>query len=378
MNWYYVEAGQPVGPVEEAVLDEMVRTGRLQPDTLVWREGMANWQPYREVKPPEQAVATEPPILAPPVVSGAPTGAGLVCCECGRTFRPDEVIRYGGRYVCAACKPVFVQRLAEGAPLGAAAAGALTAEALLAREYRIDIGECLSRAWELFKANTGLIVGTTLVVGLAALAVYGGGTLVSMVIPFFNSLVQMVFIGPLSGGFLWFFLRQVRGERAELADAFAGFRSQFVQLMLCSIVQGLIQLVCFLPMGMVLGTFGVLTIFGGGRAEPGALGAGLLGLLMFFGVVGLAASIYVYTLWIFALPLILDKGLAFWPAMQLSRRMVSKRWWMTFLFGIVAGLLMFAGALACGVGLVVTVPLYYAMWACLYDDNFRDLAAQRQ
>jgi hypothetical protein len=51
MQWYYVEAGQQAGPVEDALLDELVRTGRVQPDTLVWREGMASWEPYRQARP---------------------------------------------------------------------------------------------------------------------------------------------------------------------------------------------------------------------------------------------------------------------------------------------------------------------------------------
>jgi hypothetical protein len=29
MNWYYVEAGQQAGPVDEAQLPELIRTGRL-------------------------------------------------------------------------------------------------------------------------------------------------------------------------------------------------------------------------------------------------------------------------------------------------------------------------------------------------------------
>ena len=51
MNWYYVSAGQQAGPVEEAQLEDLFRTGKIQAETLVWKEGMANWQPYREVKP---------------------------------------------------------------------------------------------------------------------------------------------------------------------------------------------------------------------------------------------------------------------------------------------------------------------------------------
>jgi len=61
MNWYYVENGQQAGPVEDSQLGELLQTGRLHGDTLVWHEGMANWQAFSAVCPPELAAA----VLAP-------------------------------------------------------------------------------------------------------------------------------------------------------------------------------------------------------------------------------------------------------------------------------------------------------------------------
>jgi len=37
------------------------------------------------------------------------------CVECGGTFPSDEMIRHGAVQVCANCKPLFMQKLAEGA-----------------------------------------------------------------------------------------------------------------------------------------------------------------------------------------------------------------------------------------------------------------------
>jgi uncharacterized RDD family membrane protein YckC len=37
------------------------------------------------------------------------------CAECGRTFSTDNMIRYQNLFICQACKPVFMQKLAEGA-----------------------------------------------------------------------------------------------------------------------------------------------------------------------------------------------------------------------------------------------------------------------
>ena len=126
MNWYYAQAGQQQGPVDEARFRELLNRGEIAGDTLIWHEGMANWQMLREVHPelasPPFASPTISPISSP---GGLPPTAGTVMCgECRRTFRADEVVPIGGRWVCATCKPICVQKLREGA-LGMAAAGGM-------------------------------------------------------------------------------------------------------------------------------------------------------------------------------------------------------------------------------------------------------------
>jgi uncharacterized RDD family membrane protein YckC len=117
MNWYYVEAGQQAGPVDDAQLAELERTGRIQTDTLVWREGMTDWQPYHYVKP-GATTATAVPVAAAAPVTGAAEG---VCAECNGIFNLQDMIRHGNIYVCAKCKPVLMQKLAEGARLNTGA-----------------------------------------------------------------------------------------------------------------------------------------------------------------------------------------------------------------------------------------------------------------
>ena len=108
MEWYYVEAGQRVGPLSEEQFAESLRAGKIIANTLVWKAGMAEWQPYS-------------------ALAGAPSSGGALalaplaaCAECGRSFPTTEMIAYQGSYVCAACKPVFFQRIREGAPLSGA------------------------------------------------------------------------------------------------------------------------------------------------------------------------------------------------------------------------------------------------------------------
>lgn len=106
MPWYYAEANERRGPVDDEAFDGLVRTGTIKPDTLVWREGMPNWVPHREV-----AVTAG----APGGVVAASTSGVQVCSQCGRLFPPDEMITYEGKAICAECKPVFFQRVKEGA-----------------------------------------------------------------------------------------------------------------------------------------------------------------------------------------------------------------------------------------------------------------------
>ena len=102
MSWYYAREGRRQGPVEQTEFERLVATGDVRADTLVWREGMAGWQRYDQTR----AAAFEP-------VAG-----GEYCSQCGRVFSPAEMVRFGEQWVCAECKPLYVQRLREGvAPL---------------------------------------------------------------------------------------------------------------------------------------------------------------------------------------------------------------------------------------------------------------------
>jgi uncharacterized RDD family membrane protein YckC len=121
MTWYYVDAGQQAGPISDSQLDEYILGGGISPDTLVWREGMENWQPCREVK---TAMATKalPPVIGPARgQSQGETAGEIVCAECGTLHPRDNAIRYGESWICAACKPIHIQKIKEGVAIGAAA-----------------------------------------------------------------------------------------------------------------------------------------------------------------------------------------------------------------------------------------------------------------
>ena len=115
MNWYYVDQGQQTGPVNDAQFEELVRSGKIQPDTLVWHEGMAAWVPQREAGGGPPSAPGQPTAGSPGQASGETTEA--VCAECGKIFPIQDMIRHGEVRICANCKPVFMQKIAEGAQL---------------------------------------------------------------------------------------------------------------------------------------------------------------------------------------------------------------------------------------------------------------------
>ena len=63
MNWYYVENGAQAGPISETDLEALKQSGRIQHDTLVWREGLSEWQPYHQAVPFSASTGL-PPISA--------------------------------------------------------------------------------------------------------------------------------------------------------------------------------------------------------------------------------------------------------------------------------------------------------------------------
>ena len=48
-SWFYASEGQQQGPYPEIQLRELIARGTITADTLVWTEGMANWQRAAEI-----------------------------------------------------------------------------------------------------------------------------------------------------------------------------------------------------------------------------------------------------------------------------------------------------------------------------------------
>ncbi len=147
---------------------------------------------------------------------------------------------------------------------------------------------------------------------------------------FNTSLLSVLLSGPLIGGLYYYLLKKIRGERVRTETAFAGFSNSLLHLFLASFVTE------------------VLTVLG------------LLCLIL--------PGIYLFVAWFFALPLVIDKRLEFWPAMRLSRKTITKHWWKFFGFLLVLLLINLGGVLACGIGVLITLPATFAALMYAYED----------
>lgn len=90
--------------------------------------------------------------------------------------------------------------------------------------YRPDlrVSHVFGRAWELYRANLGLVVGTSFVFILLALILSGGDTW--GLTPAVGNILWLVVAGPLTVGLYSVLLRVVRGEEVRIASLFDGFQ----------------------------------------------------------------------------------------------------------------------------------------------------------
>ena len=104
--WYYARGDQQVGPVEEDVFARLAGEGAFTPETLVWREGMTDWVRLDSLRDWGAAY----------VGTGGAMGheGGVRCVHCGQYVPADQTIAFEGQSICAACKPIYFQRLREG------------------------------------------------------------------------------------------------------------------------------------------------------------------------------------------------------------------------------------------------------------------------
>lgn len=316
MSWHYAVGGAQRGPVDDGEFERLVVSGEVTPDTLVWRAGMAGWQPLREAR------------------------AGLVLAE------------------------ALVQSRSAPAPTPAPEP-TIDPEAAYARIVaegrQVRVFDSLRRGWDLVFAAPGESIGVS---ALVILTIIGAGLL-----PCVGSIAQIVATGPLIGGWYLYFLKRMRGQPTEWGDAWAGFQSpMLVQLVLQYLVKTAATLVALIPVFAAFFVVFFSTVAAMAvdeRLTPLAF-VGLAGVML----LAIAATLYLSMAWMFALPLIIDRQLPFWPAMKLSWRVAHRCFLPLFGLELCCAGIYLAGFLALCVGILVALPICVAACAFTYEDLF--------
>ncbi len=103
----------------------------------------------------------------------------------------------------------------------------------------------------------------------------------------------------------------------------------------------------------------------------GFIGSTILGFLpVIGGLLSYFFSFAIMALVLFTLFLIVDKKLDFWPAVMASVDKVKTNFWPFLGFAVVISVISALGMIACGIGIIITMPFYYCAAAVAYRDVF--------
>lgn len=287
------------------------------PESGVESQG-AELQESPENGSPEPGVTEEQ--TAPPVET-------VSCSSCGNQFAADELIEFEGQQICAACKPAFLQKFKEGAT--STHSGGL--EAGMAGQYSFQIGEVISEAWGRVKGAKGSIIGAVFVMyAISYLLLIAGGAVLGMLgidenniglfvvtqigLQLFSMAVTAVF----TGGLVMMGVRRAVDQPINFSMLFDGI-SRATPLMIAMVLQTIIISIGF----MLLIIPGIYLVIG-------------------------------YSL---TYPLIMEKGLGPWEAMEASRKAVHHSWFQIFGLGFLMMLICMVSSIPLGIGLIWSVPM---------------------
>jgi uncharacterized membrane protein len=81
-------------------------------------------------------------------------------------------------------------------------------------------------------------------------------------------------------------------------------------------------------------------------------------------------GIYLAVAYIFTVPLIVDRNLSAWQAMETSRKAVTQHWFRFFAVMLCLIIIIFISMIPFGIGLIWTYPMMIAVMGILYRDTF--------
>jgi hypothetical protein len=335
MQWFYAINGNRLGPASPEQFAALVAAGTITEETLVWREGFGEWEPWGKVaaaNPLPEPSADAP--LPPPMVVEDDEATGDHVEDETTSWSMDE----------------YSANLEE-------------------QGFSTSIGGCLSRAWDNYKSFFGVALGAVVVAYLVLM--------VAGMIPVLGVLSGII-VGPhINAGVAWIFLKRARGESVELGNVFDGFKRCYVKLLLVGLVQmaaaiavALVFVIPMMLMGMPLGADGI------DPAAPPEIPPDMIAGIGFLAILMAAVFVFLSVRFLLAQLIALDRPEGAVDAYRLSWRITRGRFWTIFALMVVLMILGMAGVLALLVGLIFVLPFYGAIIAQLYHDANQSAAGR--
>lgn len=320
MTAYFVAVhGAQTGPFTIEEIRTQCSRGQIQKDTLMWREGLDDWQSAERVLQDTGVRFPDDAFSAPP--SPPPFNVGATYKE-------------------------------YAAPSNAGLRFDVPAASLPAGQGVSWIGE----GWNIFKAAPGMWI--------VALLIWLGIQIVLSLIPILGSLASLLLGPSFAVGLLAFAHGISVHEKADLGNLFAGFKDRLGAL----VILALLYFVLVLAVLIVGGVLAFLLL--GGAALTSAsenseqllatiLSGGGLPFLLLMAVV-FSLIVLVIMAYMYAPALVFFANQSAGDAMKQSFSACLRNWLPILVFGLLAIVMAIVGALPFGLGLLIVLPVLFA------------------
>jgi membrane-anchored glycerophosphoryl diester phosphodiesterase (GDPDase) len=238
-------------------------------------------------------------------------------------------------------------------------------EQVLRDGYEFKFDQYLSRGWDLFKKGAGNLIGFYIIVIVSIM--------ILSFIPFLGLLSGFLQAAFIAG--IYIFLRQLMVKKENFNQFFEGFNS-FGNIAVFVIIRFLFILPLLALLFTVVFPFELFIDLISGDIDPEYFGEeialslqGNLGTIFTVYFIMIVGMIYIYVSYAFTLPLIADAKLDFWQAMEISRKIIGRKFFMFLLMFIVLGIIAMVGTLVtCFLGIFAVLPYIYCVIFAAYDD----------
>jgi len=244
-------------------------------------------------------------------------------------------------------------------------------QAILDSPNRLSIGRAFGDGWSVFTSHMGIMVGA----GLLFLLINIG----TSIVPIIGGFIQLAILGPLTGGLFILILRLIRTDSARISDMFEGFENNFGKLCLVGIAQWFIGFVAMVP-GIVLVVIAAIASASGVDFESSDGGAIFFESLITHPLTYIGFIAFISVMWVtyvgiyFVLPLAADKKFGFFQCFSLGIRVSMRNFipisLVYILGGILGGIVIVISCLPLLLGLIFSLPWFYAVITQAYVQMF--------